>query len=102
MEDALHGNSDGLVVGVDRFWVVRAAGWAEMLSGGEKRLDGFVPQNHQRGHRPQAARQRFVAAGMADAADDVFAAEFLQIVSGVAALGVSGTRVSGSGIQVRT
>jgi hypothetical protein len=28
MEDALHGNSDGLVVGVDGFWVVRAAGWA--------------------------------------------------------------------------
>ena len=29
MEDTLHGNSDGMVVGIDRFWVVRAAGWAE-------------------------------------------------------------------------
>jgi hypothetical protein len=35
MEDTVHGNSDGVVVGVDRFWVVRAAGWAEWLSGGE-------------------------------------------------------------------
>jgi hypothetical protein len=53
VEDALHGNSDGLVVGVDGFWVVRAAGWAEWLSGGEKGFDGFVSENEQRGHRPQ-------------------------------------------------
>jgi hypothetical protein len=33
MEDAFHCNSDGLVVGVDRFWVVRPAGWVEGLSG---------------------------------------------------------------------
>src|SRR5438270_9674905 len=45
MEDALHCNSHGMVVGVDRFWVVRAAGWAEWLSGGEKGFDGFVSQN---------------------------------------------------------
>src|SRR5438067_2332318 len=48
MEDALHCNSHGMVVGVDRFWVVRAAGWAEWLSGGEKGFDGFVSQNEQR------------------------------------------------------
>ena len=84
MEDALHCNSDGMVVGVDRFWVVRAAGWAEWLSGGEQGFDGFVSQNEQRGHRPQTGWQRFVAAGVADAANDLFAAEFLQIVSGVA------------------
>jgi hypothetical protein len=53
MEDTVHGNSDGMVVGVDRFWVVRAAGWAEWLSGGEKGFDGFVSENEQRGHRPQ-------------------------------------------------
>jgi len=53
MEDALHCDSDGMVVGVDRFWVVRAAGWAEWLSGGEKGFDGFVSENEQRGHRPQ-------------------------------------------------
>src|SRR5258708_33000419 len=81
MEDALHCNSDGMVVGVDRFWVVRAAGWAEWLSGGEKGFDGFVSQNEQRGHRPQTSWPRFVAAGVADAAKDLFAAEFFQIVS---------------------
>ena len=83
MEDTVHGNSDGVVVGVDRFWVVRAAGWAEWLSGGEKGFDGFVSQNEQRGHRPQTSWQRFVAAGVADPANDLFAAEFLQIICGV-------------------
>ena len=53
MEDTLHRNSDGMVVGVDRSWVVRAAGWAEWLSGGEKGFDGFVSENEQRGHRPE-------------------------------------------------
>ena len=84
MEDALHCNSDGMVVGVDRFWVVRATGWAEWLSGGEKGFAGFVSQNEQRGHRPQTSWQRFVAAGVADATKDLFAAEFFQIVSAVA------------------
>jgi len=36
MEDAFHCNSDGLVVGVDRFWVVRRACWVEKLSGGQE------------------------------------------------------------------
>ena len=84
MEDTLHGNSDGMVVGIDRFWVVRAAGRAEWLSGGEKGFDGFVSENEERGHRPQTGWQRFIASGVADAAKDLFAAEFLQIVSGVA------------------
>ena len=83
MEDAFHCNSDGVVVGVDRFWVVRPAGWAEWLSGGEKGFDGFVSQNEQRGHRPQTDWQRFVTASVADAAKDLFAAEFLQIICGV-------------------
>ena len=84
MHGNLHGNSDGMVVGVDRFWVVRAAGRAEWLSGGEKGFYGFVSENEQRGHRPQTGWQRFIAAGVADAAKDLFAAEFLQIASGVA------------------
>ena len=84
MEDAFHCSANDLVVGVDRFWVVRAAGWAEWLSGGEKGFDGLVSENEQRGHRPETGRQRFIATGVADAADDVFAAEFLQMVSGVA------------------
>src|SRR6201982_467213 len=56
MEDTLHGNSDGMVVGIDRFWVVCAAGRAEWLSGGEKGFDDFVSENEQRGHRPQTGR----------------------------------------------
>ena len=84
VEDTLHCDSDAMVVGVDRFGVVRAAGWAEWLSGGEKGFDGFVSENEQRGHRPQTGWQRFIAARVCDAAKDLFAAEFLQIVSGVA------------------
>ena len=83
MEDALHCNSDGLVVGVDGFWVVRATGWAERLSGCEKGFDGFVSQNDQRGHRPQTGWQRFVTAGVADPANNLFATEFLQIICSV-------------------
>jgi hypothetical protein len=60
MEDTLHRNSDGMVVGVDRFWVVGAAGWAEWLSGGKKGFDGFVSENEQRAHRPQTGWQRFM------------------------------------------
>src|SRR5438270_13074748 len=84
MKDSLHCYSDGMVVGVDRFWVVRSAGCAEWLSGGEKGFDGFVSQNEQRGHRPQTSWQRFVAAGVADAAEGLFAAGIFQIGSGVA------------------
>ena len=76
MVDAFHCNSDGLVVGIYRFWVVRLASWVEGLSGGEEGFDGFVSQNEQRGHRPQTSWQRFVAAGVADPADNLFAAEF--------------------------
>ena len=44
----------------------------------ERNKDGFeslVTQNHQGGHRPQTARQRFVAAGVADAAHDLLVRE---------------------------
>jgi len=66
------------------FGLCAPPGWAERLSRGEKGFDGFVLQNEQRGHRPQTGWQQFVAAGVADAAKDLFAAGFLQIVSGVA------------------
>jgi hypothetical protein len=78
------GNLYGLVVRIDRCWVVRTAGWVERLSGGKEGFDGFVSEDDQRGHRPEAGRERLVAAGVADAANDLFAAEFLQIISGVA------------------
>jgi hypothetical protein len=49
MEDAFHCNSDGLVVGVDRFWVVRPAGWVESLSGGQEGFDSFVSEDEHSG-----------------------------------------------------
>ncbi len=36
MEDAFHCNFDSVVVRVDRFWVMRPAGWVEKLSGGQE------------------------------------------------------------------
>ena len=47
MEDALHGKVYGLVVVVDRFWVVWATGWAERLSGRKEGFDRLVAQNQQ-------------------------------------------------------
>src|SRR6202035_1323040 len=84
MEDTFHCNSDGLVVGVDRFWVVRPAGWVERLSGGQEGVDSFVSEDEQRSHRSEPGWERLVATGVANPADDLFAAEFLQIIRGVA------------------
>src|SRR5258707_11380559 len=84
MEDASHGGLDGSVVAIDRFWVVRSAPRAEWLSRSEQGFDGFVAQDEERRHRPETGRQRLVAASVADSADDVLAAEVLQIISGVA------------------
>src|SRR6516165_5907074 len=62
MEDAFHCHLYGLVVRIDRCWVVRTAGWVERLSGGKEGFDGFVSEDDQRGHRPEAGRERLVAA----------------------------------------
>jgi hypothetical protein len=71
-------------VGVDRFWVVRAAGRVEGLSGGQEGFYGFVSEDYERSHRPETGRERLVAAGLTDPTNDLFAAEFLQIITGVA------------------
>ena len=47
MEDAFDGNVYGVVVAVDRFWVVRATGWAERLRGRKEGFDRLVAQNQQ-------------------------------------------------------
>src|SRR6202030_1814066 len=47
-------------------------------------FDSFVAEDEQRSHRSEPSWQRLVAAGVADPADDVFAAEFLQIIPGMA------------------
>jgi hypothetical protein len=49
----------------------------------EQGFDGFVSEHEQSGHRPKTGRH-LVTAGVADAADDLFAAKFLQIISGMA------------------
>src|SRR6202011_4791021 len=84
MEDTFHCNSDGLVVGVDRFGVVRPAGWVERWSGGQEGFDSFVSEDEQRSHRSEPGWERLVATGVANPADDLFAAEFLQIIPGMA------------------
>src|SRR6266852_2903651 len=65
MEDAFHCNSDSVVVSVDRFWVVRPAGWVERLSGGQEGFDSFVSEDEQRSHRSEPGWERLVAAGVA-------------------------------------
>ena len=57
--------------------LVKRAG--ELFGRGSKQgFDGFVAQDEERCHRREAGQQRLVAAGVADPADDVFAAEFLR------------------------
>jgi len=60
------------------------AGWVERLSGGQEGFDRFVSEDEQRRHRSEPGWERFVAAGAAYPADDLFAAEFLQIIRGMA------------------
>ena len=61
MEDASHGRLDGMVVEIDRFWVVCAARGAQWLSGSEQGFDGFVVEDEERCHRPETGQQRLVA-----------------------------------------
>src|SRR5437868_12264178 len=89
MEDALHCNFDSVVVRVDRFWVMRPAGWVERLSGGQEGFDSFVSEDEQRSHRSEPGWERLVAAGVADPADDVFAAGVLQIIPGMGGAGLA-------------
>jgi len=84
VEDASHGELQGIVVGINGFGVVCAASRAKGLGGGEERFDRFVAENDERGHRPETTGKRFIAARLADAANDVLAAKLFQIVCGVA------------------
>ena len=84
MEDAVQGNLYGTVVGVDGSRVVRAAGWAERLSGSEQGFDGFVAKHQEGGHCAKAGRECVVAASAGDPLNDLFAAEFFEIVGRVA------------------
>jgi hypothetical protein len=68
---------------VDRSWVVRTAHWVGWLGRSQQGLDGLVSENDERSHRPEIGAKRLVAAGVADAANDLFATEFLEVVSGM-------------------
>jgi hypothetical protein len=78
MEDAVHCNSNGFVMGVDRFWVMRRADWVERLSRGQEGFDSFVSEDEQRSHGSEPGWKRFVPARVTDPADDLFAAEFFR------------------------
>ena len=80
MKDALHGESQILVVAVDGSWVLSSMGGGEFLSSGQQRFDGLVAEHEQGSDGPQARRNGFVATGRADPLDDLFTAKFLQIV----------------------
>jgi hypothetical protein len=49
--------------------------------GGEERFDSFVAENDEGGDRPETVGERFVAAGLADAANDVLTARLFQIIA---------------------
>ncbi len=84
MKDALHGKLQVLVVAVDRSWVLSSAGGTDVLSGCKQRLDGFRLEHEQSGDRAQTGRHYLVATRRADPLDDIFAAQLLQIVRGLA------------------
>ena len=60
MEDAVHCNSNGFVMGVDRLWVMRRAGWVERLSGGQEGVDSFFSEDEQRSHGSEPGWKRLV------------------------------------------
>jgi len=62
MKDTGHCSLEGVVVRVDRFWVVRPASRVRRSSGGQEELDGFVTEDQQRRH----CSERFVSAGVTD------------------------------------
>jgi hypothetical protein len=47
MKDALHGESQVLVVTIDGSWVLFSLVGGDLLSSGEQRFDGFVAEHEQ-------------------------------------------------------
>ena len=80
MEDSLHGASQVQVVVIDGSRVLSSAGWGDFLNCGEEWFHGFVAKHEQGGDRPQTGRKGLVATRRTDPADDLFAAELLQIL----------------------
>jgi hypothetical protein len=78
VEDTLHGELLGVVVGVEWFGFVRAARGAKGRGSREQGFDGLVAENNERSHRPEAARKGFIASRAADAGDDVLGAQLFR------------------------
>ena len=53
------------------------------VEGGQEGLDGFVSEDEQRRHCSEPGWEWLVSAGVADPANDLFAAKLLEIISGV-------------------
>ncbi len=51
MKDALHSDSQVLVVAVDGAWVFFSAGGSDLLRGPEQGSDGFLSKHKQGGER---------------------------------------------------
>ena len=75
-----HGGSEVQVVAIDGPWFLPSVGWGDFLSGGEQRPDSLVAKHEQGSDRSQTGRKGLVATRRTDPADDLFAAEFFQIV----------------------
>src|SRR5262249_59673242 len=84
VKEAVHGHLYDPVVVVYGSRVVRAAGWAERLSGSEQGFDGFVAKHQEGGDCAKAGRECVVPASAGDPLNDLFAAEFFEIVGSVA------------------
>lgn len=76
MKDAVHCNLDGVVVGIDWFWVERAAGGTQRLGGRQQRRDGLFRRTRS-AVRPKTGRECLVAPAVGNATNDLFAAKFL-------------------------
>jgi hypothetical protein len=54
----LHCNPYGLVMRVDRSWVVRIAHWVELLGCSQQGLDGSVSENDERSPMSELGHER--------------------------------------------
>ena len=78
MKDAVHGESQLMVVAIYGSWVLSSVGGSDFLNGGEQRLDGFVSERQQGGDRAQPGRDGLVTTRRADALHDCLPRSFFR------------------------
>src|SRR5437016_9193691 len=79
MEHSSHGDSDRVVMRVERCRVLCAAAWSGFPGGSEKRFNGLISENNEGGDRLEACRPGLIATGLANALHDLLATELLQV-----------------------